>query len=69
MLDYGPEGFNRGMSSSRATSSSDSGSFLGGLGNTLGNFGRDVGGFVQDISPLTSLFGIGGNNATSPPGS
>ena len=69
MLDYGPEGFNRGMSMNTPTDSGGFSSTIRTFGNTLGSFGRDVGGFVQDISPFTDLFGLGGNRATSSPGS
>jgi hypothetical protein len=58
MLDYGPQGFNRGMSMQPSNQGGNDGGFLSGLGQTLGGFGRDVGGFIQDISPLTNLFGI-----------
>ena len=42
-------------------------SFFGDLGSTIGGFGRDVGQFVTDISPLTSLFGIGGGTPGQAP--
>jgi hypothetical protein len=41
--------------------------FFSNLGTSLGDFGRGVGTFVQDIQPLTSLFGIGGNQGGMAP--
>ena len=41
--------------------------FFGDLGSTIGGFGRDVGQFVTDISPLTSLFGMGGGTPGQAP--
>ena len=69
MLDYGPEGFNRGMSSSsRNLGGNDGGSFFGNIGSTIRDFGSDVGGFLSDIRPTAELFGInvpGGDRAPS----
>lgn len=69
MLDYGPQGFNRGISMTPTNQGGNDGGVFGGLGRTLGGFGRDVGTFVQDISPLTSLFGIGTPSPSSSGGS
>ena len=66
-LSYGSTGFNRGMSTPVAQLQPQSSTFLGGLGQTIGGFGRDVGQFVSDISPLTSLFGIGGGSGGQAP--
>ena len=58
MLDYGGQGFNRGMSTNVAPAGTSGGGFFGDLGQTLGNVGRGIGGFFQDVAPLTSLLGI-----------
>ncbi len=58
MLDYGSQGFNRGMSSGSVPAGTSSGSFLGDLGQTLGNVGRGIGGFFSDVAPLTNILGI-----------
>ena len=69
MLDYGPQGFNRGMSVTPQNMGGNDGGFLSGLGSTLGGFGRDIGGFIQDVSPLTNLFGINVPGGSSSSGS
>jgi len=69
MLDYGPEGFNRGVSMNQQNMGGNDGGFLSGLGSTLGGFGRDVSGFLQDVSPLTSLFGFNSSPSSSQGGS
>lgn len=40
---------------------SSGGGFFSDLGQGIGNFGSGLGQFARDISPLTSLFGMGGN--------
>lgn len=50
-----------------AVNAGSSSNFFGGLGQSIGDFGRGVGSFVQDISPLTSLFGLGGSQAQTRP--
>ena len=39
--------------------------FFSGLGQSIGSFGSGLGQFARDISPLTSLFGLGGNSGRS----
>ena len=57
MLDYGGQGFNRGMSSNVAQAGTSGGGFFGNLGQTLGDVGRGIGNFFGDIDPLLSVFG------------
>ena len=38
------------------------GSFFSNIGQGIGNFGTGLGQFARDISPLTSLFGLGGSS-------
>ena len=44
---------------------SSGGGFFSDLGQGIGNFGSGLGQFARDISPLTSLFGLGGNQGRS----
>tara|TARA_R110000751_G_scaffold243418_1_gene343563 strand:- start:618 stop:1496 length:879 start_codon:yes stop_codon:yes gene_type:complete len=41
---------------------SSGGGFFSNLGQGIGNFGTGLGQFARDISPLTSLFGMGGQS-------
>jgi hypothetical protein len=68
MLDYGPEGFNRGMSTSTPNKGGNDGGFFRTIGSTISDFGSDVGSFLSDIRPTAELFGInvpGGDRAPS----
>jgi hypothetical protein len=58
MLDYGGQGFNRGMSSNVAGAGTSGGSFLSSFGQSLGDVGRGIGSFFSDASPLLDVFGV-----------
>jgi hypothetical protein len=57
MLDYGGQGFNRGMSSNVAPAGTGGGGFFGNVGESIGNFGRGVGQLFSDLNPVFDLFG------------
>ena len=67
-LSYGSTGFNRGMSTGPAQTSSSGGGFFSNIGSTISDFGRDVGSFLTDIRPTAEIFGLNIPGGGNPPG-